>query len=113
MLPELDVVRLRHMLDAASEAMQFVEGRARGDLDSDKMLNRAVIRDIEIIGEAAGRVSGGTQAQLGSIPWPGIIGMRNRLIHGYFDVDTDRLWDTLTDDLPALAAELRRILRSR
>jgi uncharacterized protein with HEPN domain len=110
MLPEEDSVRLRHMLDAALEALSFADGRSRQDLDADRMFSRAVVQDIEIIGEAAGRVSGQTQGQLPSIPWSSITSMRNRLIHGYFDIDLDRVWDTLVDDLPPLIEELRRIL---
>lgn len=110
MLPDADVVRLRHMLDAAVEAMEFIEGCTRGDLNTNKMLSRALVRDIEIIGEAASKVSAGSQKECPSLPWPNIISMRNRLIHGYFDIDLDRVWDTVIDDLPPLIAELRRII---
>ena len=112
MLPEEDPVRVRHMLDAAEEALDFAHGRSRADLDTDRMFARAVVQDIEILGEAAGKVGQETQDRYPDIPWAAIIGMRNRLIHGYFDIDLDRVWDTLVDDLPPLVSELRRILSS-
>jgi uncharacterized protein with HEPN domain len=111
MLPDADLVRLRHMLDAAVEAIGFAQGRTREDLDSDPMFGRAVVRDIEIVGEAASQVTSETRSMLSSIAWAGIVGMRNRLIHGYFDIDLDRVWDTLKDDLPSLVSELQSILQ--
>ena len=110
MLPKADVVRLHHMLDAALEAMDFAEGCLRDDLDGNRMLSRALVRDIEIIGEAAGKVTPVTRERCPTLPWLDIIAMRNRLIHGYFDIDLDRVWDTIVEDLPKLAEELRRIL---
>ena len=110
MLPEDDVTRLRHMLDAGEEALGFAQGRSRADLDSDRMSARAVVQDIEIVGEAACRITRNTQEAFPHIPWAAIVGMRNRLIHAYFSVDLDRVWDTLTDDLPVLVEALRRVL---
>lgn len=105
MLPDADVIRLQHMLDAALEAMEFVENHSRDDLDTNRMLSRAIVHDIELVGEAASRVSPQTQIDFPSVPWSSIICMRNRLIHGYFDIDLDRVWDTITDDLPLLIAQ--------
>ena len=110
MLPEADIVRLRHMNDAALEALEFAKDRDRNDLDTDRMLCRAIVHDIELVGEAASKVSLETQEQYPALPWANIISMRNRLIHGYFDIDLDRVWDTIVDDLPPLVAELQRIL---
>jgi uncharacterized protein with HEPN domain len=76
------------------------------------MLSFAIVRAIEIVGEAAAKVSTEAQASLPQMPWPNIISMRNRLIHGYFDIDLDRVWDTLNDDLPVLIGELRAIINS-
>lgn len=84
-----DEIRLRHMRDAATEAIAFVEGRERGDLDADRQLLLAIAMDLGILGEAAGRVSAEARDTLPDIPWPLIIGMRNRLIHAYFDLDSD------------------------
>lgn len=74
------------------------------------MLARALVNCIEIVGEAAARTSDETQLQYPQIPWRDIIGMRNRLIHGYFDIDLDRVWDTVVDDLPSLIDELEDLL---
>jgi uncharacterized protein with HEPN domain len=74
------------------------------DVAGDRVLTLALIKCIEIIGEAASRVSHETQAAHPEIPWPDIVGMRNRLIHVYFDIDLDRVHDTITSDLPPLIA---------
>ncbi len=74
-----DLTRLRHMRDAAIEAMSFVENRTRKDIDRDRMLALALVKDIEIIGEAAGRVSADCNACSPQAPWSQMIGMRNRL----------------------------------
>ena len=103
---ESDVIRLRHMLDAAREALSFVAGRSSEDLGRDRMLVLALIKEIEIIGEAASRISDESRKALPRIPWPKIIAMRNRLIHAYADVDLSIVWDTLTGALPELLREL-------
>jgi uncharacterized protein with HEPN domain len=105
-----DRVRLQHMLDAANEALTFIRSRIRADLDNDRMLVLSLMRELEIIGEAASQVSRETRSQISTVPWQDIIGMRNRLIHAYFDVDLDTLWSTITKDLPTLKAELEKIL---
>jgi len=102
-----DKIRVQHMIDAAESAAQFLDGRRRRDLDSDRMLLFAVVRAIELIGEAAGRVSIETREATPEIPWGAIIAMRNRLIHGYFDIDTEIVWKTVSEELPALLRLLR------
>ena len=106
-----DAIRLRHMLDAAQEAIEFAQGKTHPDLDDDRMLVLALVKDIEIIGEAAYQVSQTTREQLPQIPWDDIIGMRHRLVHAYFDINLDILWRTVQDDLPPLLEELQEILR--
>ncbi len=106
-----DRTRLRHMLEAAREAVQFCENRTRVDLETDRMLSLAVVRLLEIIGDAANGVSRGFQDDHAAIPWRGIGGMRNRLVHGYFDVDLDIVWETVRNDLPALISKLEPLLR--
>lgn len=101
-----DGVRLRHMLEAAREAMSFTEGRSRHDLDDNRMLFHALVRNMEIIGEAASQVSREFRDARSGLPWADVVGMRNRLIHAYFDVDPDVIWDTVTQDLPLLVAAL-------
>ena len=107
---EDDLVRLRHMRDAAREIMEFVMGRNRESLDTDRLLVRGLSMSIGIIGEAAAKVSVGKQETFPQIPWAQIIGMRNRVIHAYFDIKLDRLWDTATYSIPELLAELERMI---
>ena len=109
-MPKDDDVRLRHMLDAARDAIGFAQGCERKDLEQDRKLTLALIKSIEIVGEAASRLTPETQRRYSQIPWTDIVGMRNRLIHAYYDVDLDRVWDTVLDDLPPLVALLEEIL---
>jgi uncharacterized protein with HEPN domain len=108
-----EVTRLWHMLDHASEAMEMAGGRQREDLDKDRMLNLSLVRLVEIVGEAATHVSQTTRSRLSNIPWPQIVGFRNRLIHGYDQVDFDVLWKIVQLDLPPLVVELRKALGDR
>ena len=94
-MDQADFIRLRHMRDAAEEALGFAQGKSRADLDRERMFVLAVLKDLEIIGEAAGKVSMATRQQHLSVLWDDIIGMRNRLIHGYFDVNLDLVWKTV------------------
>lgn len=107
-----DLIRLRHMLDAAKEAMLFIKGRNRNDLDVDRMLVLALVKEIEIIGEAASKVSAEVRLKNADIPWLDIIDMRNHLIHAYYDVDLDIVWDTVTQDISPLIARLEKIVSS-
>jgi uncharacterized protein with HEPN domain len=105
-----DAVRLRHMRDAAREALEFAKNRRREDLERDRMLSLAQVKYIEILGEAGSRISPAFQSEHPAIPWAEIIGMRNHLVHSYFDIDLDRLWATVTHDLPPLTLARERIL---
>jgi uncharacterized protein with HEPN domain len=105
-------IRLRHMLDSAREAVEFAAGRTRDELARDRILTLALVRCVEIIGEAATKVSAETRAHSSDVPWADIIGMRHRLVHAYFEVDIGRLLDTVRDDLPELIASLERVLRT-
>jgi len=105
-------VRLRHMLAYAREAVELMRNRKRADLNTDRALGLAILRCVEIVGEAAGRVPAAIRRRYPNIPWPQIIGMRNRLVHGYDIVDYDIVWSTVADDLPSLIAELEKILPS-
>ena len=105
-MKETDVFRLQHMLDAAREARLFAKGRGCEDLDRDRVLMLSLVKEVEIIGEAASKVSREARSQLPDIEWRAIIGMRNRLIHMYYDVDPDVLWNTITYDIPELITEL-------
>jgi uncharacterized protein with HEPN domain len=105
-----NLVRLRHMLAHAREAVAMVAGKERERLRSDRMLELALVRLIDIVGEAAARVSPEGQSKYSSIPWRQVVGMRNRLVHRYDRVDLDVLWDTIEDDLPPLIAKLERVV---
>jgi|SRR5882672_4485037 len=107
-----DRVRLAHMIDAADAIAGFMGGRDRSDLDADRMLLFAVVHAIEVIGEAAANVSDETRRLAPEIPWTAIVGMRNRLIHGYFDIDTSIVWKTVSVEIPALVAKLRVLAQS-
>jgi uncharacterized protein with HEPN domain len=106
---EADVIRLKHMLDAAREALSFATGRKREDLDTDRGLSLILVREVEVIGEAASRVSQETREQLAQIPWRAIIGMRNRLIHRYNDINLSILWYTVQTSIPELIGELEKL----
>ena len=110
-MPQRDTsVSLRQMRDYAREALEMVRGQVRADLDTDRKLNLALVRLLEILGEAANRVPAGDQGKYPQIPWPQLISLRNRLIHGYDQVDFDILWQIVTRDLPALESELEKIV---
>lgn len=98
------------MLDSAQAILSFSRGRKRTDLDKDRQFLSAVVREFEIIGEAAGRISKKTQKQFPKIPWKDTIGMRNRLIHAYFHIDHDVVWRTIRDYLPSLCQHLEKII---
>ena len=95
-----DEIRLRHALDAAREAVFFAQGRTRGDLDNDRQPALALVKDIEIGGEAATLVAEATRRRLPEMPWKRIVGMRHRLVHAYFDINLDIVWKTVQKDLP-------------
>ena len=103
---------MRHMLDHAKEAVAMACGRTRTDLDKDRQLNLSLVRLLEIIGEAAGRVAADERARHPDIPWSEIVGLRNRLIHGYDSVDFDILWQIVSDDLPPVIAALEKALEA-
>jgi len=103
--------RLRHMLDAAREAMDMASGQQRADLDTDRKLCLSLVHLLEIIGAAAAGVSPDFHLKHPDVPWKKMTGMRNRLIHAYFDVNLDVVWQTVTEDLPGLVTQLERIVR--
>ena len=104
-----DAIRIRHMLDAAREAIGFASGRTSEELAQDRML-LSLVKCVEILGEAASKVTDATRESLPEIPWSDIISMRNRLIHGYFDIDTTIVWKTVTIELPPLEHALEKVL---
>jgi uncharacterized protein with HEPN domain len=105
-----DIIRLRHMLDAASKIVEYTQKCTRVDLDKDEKLNLALVRLLEVLGEAAKKVSDQCQAAHPEIPWRQIAGTRDRLIHGYFDVDLDIIWKIISTDLPPLIEQIEKVL---
>jgi uncharacterized protein with HEPN domain len=105
-----DSTRLRHMRDAAREALDFAKDKTRADLVGNRQLALAILKCIEIVGEASAAIGPETTVRYPEIPWRQIRGMRNRLIHGYYEVDLDVVWDTVTHNLGPLVAALERIV---
>ncbi|MCR4317466.1 MAG: DUF86 domain-containing protein [Planctomycetes bacterium] len=104
------MVSLRQMLEYAETSVRLATGRSREDLDKDEMFGLALTRAVEVIGEAAGRVSQASRDLDSDIPWHQISGTRNRLIHGYDQVDYDRLWNIVQTDVPELIERLKAIV---
>jgi len=105
------MVRVHHMLDHSREAVEMTQGRTRADLDRDRLLNLALVRLVEVIGEAASRVPEAFRSRHPQVPWRQTVGMRNRLIHGYDTVNFDILWTIIQEDLPPLIQQLEAIVR--
>ena len=103
-------VLLEHMLEAAREAQAFVCGKQREDLDGERQLQHSLIRCIQVIGEAASRVDPVFKVDHPEVPWMDMIGMRNRLVHAYFDVELDIVWRTSVEELPELIEVLERLM---
>lgn len=104
------VVRVRHMLDHAREAAEMCTGRQRRDLDTDRQFELALVRLMEIVGEAAARVPDDFRHRHQAIPWRDIADLRNRLIHGYDNINHDILWKIVADELPPLIRHLQRLV---
>jgi uncharacterized protein with HEPN domain len=98
------------MLDAIARLQRHLRDAARTEFHSNEVLQDAVIRQLEILGEAAGRVSKETCARWSDIPWPRITGLRHRLIHDYFEVDLIMVWKVATEDLPAITPLTQSLL---
>ena len=100
------------MLESAESVLAFIAGRTRADLDDDRILLFALVYAIQVIGEAASKVSTATRDAHPEIPWPAIVGMRNRLVHAYFDIDPEVVWKTATEELPAVLPLLRALVEN-
>jgi uncharacterized protein with HEPN domain len=107
-----DRVRLRHIIDSCNAIQKYMEGRKRADLSSNRMLMAAVIRELEIIGEAVTVLSSDFKLRHNHMPWKDMSGMRNRLIHAYFNVNPDVVWKTISIDVPILLKAVHEILEN-
>ncbi len=105
-----DTLSLLQMRDHIEESMALAQGRARTDLDADRMFSLALLKLVEIVGEAASRISETTQLAHPEIPWREITGTRHHLVHGYDAVDYDILWNIVTLDFPPLACQIKALL---
>lgn len=101
-----DAAYLLDMLSAARDAVAFSDGLSYAEFTRDRRHQLAILKSVEIVGEAASRLSAETTKSHPDIPWREIVGMRNRLIHAYFDIDLRLVWDTVHIDLPVLIAQL-------
>jgi len=105
-----DDERLTHMLYAAEDAISFIADCSSETFMADRKLQYAVLHAIEIIGEAATNISPEFKDTHSEIPWRDIIGMRNHLVHAYFDIDIPLTWKTVIEDIPPLIAMLKKLL---
>jgi len=111
--PDKDRLRLLHMRDAAEKARRYAAGRTRANIEDDQMLESALVREVGLTGEAANHVSEETRALAPEIDWGDIVGMRNNLVHAYWKVNYDVLWEVITDKLPPLITELNRLIEAK
>lgn len=105
-----DRARFVHMLSASEETVGYVAGRTRSDLDADSMLRRSVVGAIQEIGEAAARTTDAGRDLIAGVPWGQIVEMRHIIVHKYWGVDLDQVWNTATRDLPPFIEALRHAL---
>lgn len=105
-----DRIRLMHMIESAKRALRIASGLTAAALATDEVRMLAVVKSIEVIGEASTKVSEATQRRLQAIDWQGVRQMRNRLVHGYDTIDPARVWDALLIDVPPLIVELEHAL---
>ncbi len=106
-----ELLYLRHVLDAINTVEEYLRGIDGKQFEATRLLQDGVIRQIEIIGEAVRHVSKDVRKTYPEIPWVDIAGMRDKLIHGYFGVDIEKVWDTAQEDLPVLKQQVIGILR--
>jgi uncharacterized protein with HEPN domain len=109
-LSDRDAGLLADMLMAARDARSFIHGMTEAEFGASLLHQNATIRSLEIVGEAASKVSEGARSELPQIPWRECAAMRNRLIHGYREVDLERVWSVLPDALPDLISVLDRLV---
>jgi uncharacterized protein with HEPN domain len=107
-----DASRLQHILEAAQRTVRHTKNRKQVDLDNDELLGLALIRLLEIIGEAAWGISENLRNRYPDIAWRQMANMRNRVIHGYFDVNNDLVWKTVTAELPPLITMIEAVIKN-
>lgn len=105
-----DSVYLRHVLDAIDRIEEYTGDITHTSFLADHLRQDAAIRQIEVIGEAAKKLSSELKDRHPEIPWKDVVGMRDKLIHDYFGVDLDAVWDTIEKDVPQLKDKIRAII---
>jgi uncharacterized protein with HEPN domain len=106
-----DTVYLQHVLDAINTVQEYLQGVNEEKFKATRLLQDGAVRQIEIIGEAVRHISKDIRKAYPEIPWQDIAGMRDKLIHDYFGVDIEKVWDTAQQDLPVLKEQVVRILK--
>lgn len=106
-----DLSRLKHIQLAAKEALDFVSNQTKEDLENNRILALAIVKELEIIGEAANNISDDCQNRYPDIPWGDMIGMRNRLVHAYFGINYNIVWQTVNESLPPLLKQMETIIK--
>jgi uncharacterized protein with HEPN domain len=102
---------LRHILDETTYIMMSSTSLDKAKFVQDETLKRAYVRSIEVIGEAVKKLPDGLRQKYDAIEWRAMAGMRDRLIHNYFGVDYDIVWDVVINKIPTLDTEIRLILK--
>ena len=111
-MPMDDRVRLQHLLEAAEAAARYCDGMTRAQFDKDDRTQRAVVQCLSVVGEAAFAMKPSTKDAIAGVPWPNMVGMRRRLIHEYFAINLDVVWETVQRDLSPLTAAVRNYLEA-
>lgn len=106
-----DTVYLHHILDAIGLIEEYTKGMSENEFLANSMAHDAVVRQIEIISEAARNVSDEFREKHRTLPWIKMIGIRNKIIHEYFNVNYAIVWDTINDDLPGLKKSIKKIIK--
>lgn len=106
-----DLEYLKHIEEALKNVLHFSTGKSIEDILNNEMLSYAIIRGFEIMGEASGKISKEAREKYPQLPWKDMINMRNRLIHNYFDIDHEIIWQTIKQELPGLMSTLKTVIK--